>query len=208
LPDDVRRELESVGGRTRAGKLEERLAAARAAFEAERYVDARRTLAALAREVPTAAAVRELLGLTNYRLGRWREAARELEAFRLLTGSVTQNPVLADCYRALRRYTEVEALWGELKAASPSAELVAEGRIVTAGAMADRGDVEGALALMAPTERTPPRAREHHLRSWYVLADLHERSGDVPRARTLFARIVGHEPDFADAAERLAALGS
>jgi tetratricopeptide (TPR) repeat protein len=180
---------------------------ARAAFEAERYGDARRILVPLAREVPGAASVRELLGLADYRLGRWRDAARELEAFRLLTGSVSQNPVLADCYRALRRYTEVEALWAELKAASPSAALVAEGRIVTAGALADRDDVHGALELMAPAERVPAKVRDHHLRGWYVAGDLHERAGDLPRARALFGRIVRHDPDFADAAERLASLG-
>jgi tetratricopeptide (TPR) repeat protein len=207
LPDDVRRELGSAGGQPRTAKREERLAAARTAFEAERYSDARRILIPLARDVPGAASVRELLGLTNYRLGRWREAMRELEAFRLLTGSVSQNPVLADSYRALRRYTEVASLWEELKAASPSAALVAEGRIVTAGAMADRGDVEEALALMAPAERVPARIRDHHLRAWYVLGDLHERSGNLPRARALFARIARHDPEFADATERLAALG-
>jgi tetratricopeptide (TPR) repeat protein len=203
----VRRELAAGNGPASAAHLGDRLGAARAAFEAERYGDARRILAELARQVPSSPSVRELLGLTYYRLGRWRDAARELEAFRVLTGSVTQNPVLADSYRALRRYTEVDALWDELRAASPSAALVAEGRIVTAGARADRGDVEGALELMATAERTPARVREHHLRSWYVLADLYERSGDLPRARALFARIQRSDDDFADVPERLAALG-
>jgi tetratricopeptide (TPR) repeat protein len=207
LPDEVRRELETAGGAARAPRLEERLASARSAFQGDRYGDARRILTQLAREAPGAPSVRELLGLTNYRLARWRDAARELEAFRLLTGSVAQHPVLADCYRALRRYTEAEALWEELKAASPSAELVAEGRIVAAGTRADRDDVEGAIALMASTDRVPARVRDHHLRSWYVLADLHERSGDLPRARSLFGRIARYDEDFADVAARLAALG-
>ena len=42
-----------------------------------------------------AASVRELLGLAFYRAGRWQEAARELSAFRRITGSGEQNPVLA-----------------------------------------------------------------------------------------------------------------
>ena len=50
------------------------------------------------------------------------------------------------------------------------------------------------------------RPRRHHIRLWYALADLYERAGDTPRARELFGRIVAAEPDFADAAERLAAL--
>jgi len=40
-----------------------------------------------------------------------------------------------------------------------------------------------------------------------ALGDLYERAGDTPRARELFGRIVAAEPDFADAAERLAGLG-
>ncbi len=82
--------------------------------------------------------VRELHGLILYRLRRWRAAARELEAFAALTRSCEQGPVLADCYRALERWDRVEELWEELRHESPSAELVTEGRIVAAGALADR----------------------------------------------------------------------
>ena len=84
------------------------------------------------------AAARELYGLTLYRQGKWRAAAKQLEAFRLLTGSTEQHPVLADCYRALGQDAKVDELWDELRAASPSAELVVEGRIVVAGMLADR----------------------------------------------------------------------
>ena len=84
-------------------------------------------------------------GLTLYRLERWRQAAAELEAYRALTGSADQLPVLADCYRALRRYDRVDELWAELREASPSAALVTEGRIVAAGALADQGDLQGAI---------------------------------------------------------------
>jgi tetratricopeptide (TPR) repeat protein len=207
LPEDVVADLARVAGAQRAAKLEERLDAARGAFERERYMDARRILAKLAAEAPDVAAVRELFGLTLYRLDRWRQAAAELEAYRTLTGSVDQHPVLADCYRALRRYTEIDRLWEELKAASPSAALVAEGRIVMAGALADRGDLKSAIALIEKADVNPKRARDHHLRQWYVLADLYERSGNIPRARALFGRIRSMDPTFADTEDRLAALG-
>ena len=78
------------------------------AFRRERFDEARRILRPLAGQAPRAAPVRELYGLSLYRLGRWAQAARELEAYRSLTGSSEQNPVLADCYRALGRYAEVE----------------------------------------------------------------------------------------------------
>ena len=86
-------------------------------------------------------------------------------------------------------------------------ESVQAGRIVAAGALADQGELDRAIALLAPTERAPARVREHHLRSWYVLADLYERTGDLPRTRALFARILRYDPEFADVAARLAALG-
>src|SRR5437763_492783 len=88
---------------------------------------------------PDSADLRELLGLTYYRLGRWSLARKELEAFVALTGSTEQHPVLMDCARALGRFARVESLWAELRAASPTAAVVTEGRIVAAGALADRG---------------------------------------------------------------------
>ena len=207
LPDDVVAELEQAGGTKRAPKLAERLDAGRGAFERERYQDANRILSKLAREAPGAASVRELHGLTLYRLERWKQAATELEAYRAITGSADQDPVLADCYRALHRYARVEELWEELKAASPSAALVTEGRIVTAGARADQGDLQGAIALLAPASPKPKKVREHHLRQWYALADLYDRSGDVPQARRLFREVLANQPGFADTEQRLATLG-
>jgi tetratricopeptide (TPR) repeat protein len=177
------------------------------AFDRDRYADARRILAKLAVEVPDAAAVRELYGLTLYRMDRWRAAAAELEAYRSITGEVDQLPVLADCYRALRKWDKVAELWQELREASPSAELVAEGRIVMAGSLADRNDLASAIKLMEGTDAVPARVRPHHLRLWYVLADLYDRAGESPRARALFRRIREHDPAYADVRERLAALG-
>jgi hypothetical protein len=51
------------------------------------------------------------------------------------------------------------------------------------------------------------KVREYHLKQWYVLGDLYDRSGDVVRARQLFEMVVAHDPDFADTAQRLRALG-
>ncbi|MGH9185142.1 MAG: tetratricopeptide repeat protein [Acidimicrobiales bacterium] len=194
-------------GRATAPKLAQRLAEAGRAFERERYPEARKLLRPLLDQTPRSAAVRELYGLTLYRLGKWREAIRELEAFRTLTASTEQHPVLADCYRALGRWTEAEQLWDELRAASPSAELVAEGRIVAAGALADQGKVSDAIQLLERGLGAPRRPKEHHLRLRYALADLYERAGDVPRARELFGKVAATDADFADAAERLRSLG-
>jgi tetratricopeptide (TPR) repeat protein len=206
VEDSVRAELARAVGTGRAERTEQRLRDAGRAFEAERYTDAARILKKLADEAPTAAAVRELYGLTLYRQGRWRAAAGQLEAFRQLTGSTEQHPVLADCYRAMRRYHEVDDLWDELREASPSAELVTEGRIVVAGARSDQGDAAAAVRLLAQGFTFPKRPREHHLRRAYALADAYERAGDVVRARELFERLAAADPDFADARRRARSL--
>ena len=191
-----------------APRVERRLGQAADAFERAHLTDALRILKPLSKEAPNVPAVRELLGLALYGTGQWAAAAKELEAFRSLGGSVEQHPVLADCYRALKRYGAVVELWDELREASPGAALVTEGRIVAAGALADQGDIDGAIQLLERGPLRPSRgAALHHARLWYALADLYERAGDGPKARELFGRVVAVEPGLADAAERLAGLG-
>lgn len=203
---EAKDELVSALGPTRGAKANERLRDAAHAFERERYEEARKLLRPLAELAPQAASVRELLGLTYYRLGKWSEALRELGAFQEMTRSTEQHPVLADCNRALKRHVEVEALWDELRESSPSPDLVAEGRIVMAGSLADRNRTREAISLLERSQRNVKRAQVHHLRQAYVLADLYERGGDVTRARELFRWIVAHDAGFADAAERAGAL--
>jgi tetratricopeptide (TPR) repeat protein len=199
--------LVELVGPKRAERLEGRLGDAATAFAGDRFGEARQILSPIAREVPDLPEVRELYGLTLYRLGRWKDAARELDAFvELSGGSTEQHPVLADCRRALRQYGEVDRLWEELRESSPSGALVAEGRIVAAGARADRGDLAGAVRLLAKGFRFPKRPMEHHLRRAYALADLYERSGDIPQARALFGRLQLADPDFLDVGDRVANL--
>ncbi len=202
-----RAELEKVAGAGVAPKIERRLKAAAKAFDGERFDEALPALRMLAADVPHAAQVRELYGLALYRIGRWADAARELEAFVMLTDSSEQHPVLADCYRALRRWDDVERLWSDLRTASPSAELVTEGRIVAAGALADRGRLPEAVALMEQGFKAPSRPKPYHLRRMYVLADLYERSGALGEARDLFRRISRADPEFFDVVDRVRALG-
>lgn len=200
-------ELVKAVGQQSAVRIERKLREAARAFDRERFDEALPTLRMLARDAPTAPSIRELYGLTLYRMGRWNEALKELEAFTQMTRSVEQHPVLADCYRALRRWDDVERTWMELREASPSSALVNEGRLVAAGALADQGQLSAALALLAKGFRKPRHLAEHHLRRMYALADLYERSGDLARARSLFREIATEDPDFVDAVERVRSLG-
>ena len=182
-----------------------KLADAARAYAADRYQDALRILRKLSTQAPTSDGVKELLGLTLYRLGRWPLALRELEAHRQLSGSYDQYPVIADCYRAMRRYAEADAIWLELRQASPSPDVLGEGRLVAAGCLADQGDLSGAIALLeAALRRSKPKSP--NLRQWYALADLYERAGELARARDLFGRVAAVDPDAYDVRQRLVAL--
>ena len=203
---DPASELVKVLGPERGRGAVRRFEAAAKAFRAERFKEALPLLARLAREAPEVADVRELHGLVLYRLGRFGPAMAELEYFRELSGSTEQHPVLADCHRALGRWADVEALWTELGAASPSAELVTEGRLVLAGTKSDRGDLPAAIRVLEQGWRLPSRPRDHHLRRAYALADLYERAGRSPRARELFRWVESHDPLLADVSQRVRAL--
>ena len=68
------------------------------------------------REVRDVAAVHEVIGLAAYRTGRWKQAAAELELAQALHPAPELLPVLADAYRALRRWADVERIWADVRA--------------------------------------------------------------------------------------------
>jgi tetratricopeptide (TPR) repeat protein len=187
--------------------LQKRLGDAARHIQHGRDREAAGILHALSLEVPEAASVRELYGQALYGLGRYRQAVKELEAFVELTGSSDQHPMLADSYRALGRHNKVKELWAELREASPSPDIVSEGRIVAAGSLADQGKLGEAVKLLESAPPVRGRVAERHMRTWYALADLYERSGELSKSRQLFRRVVQHDADFADASARLHALG-
>jgi tetratricopeptide (TPR) repeat protein len=207
LDADAVAEVEREAGQQRAGRYRERLTAAAEALDRGRFDDARRMVRPVLRDLPNVAMAHEIAGLAFYATGQWRKAIAELETARGLDHSVRHHAVLADCYRALKRYDTVAELWSELKSASPEPSLMAEGRIVAAGALADQGDVRGALRVLERCREVPKKVREHHLRQWYVLADLLDRSGDIIEARRFFGLVAQNDSEFADVVQRLANLG-
>jgi tetratricopeptide (TPR) repeat protein len=207
LPEQVADDLHTMLGTRRGGKVAVVLNEAAKAFERERFTETARILRPLIEEAPDSPAVRELFGLACYREGKWAEAIRHLEVFVELTGSDEQHPVLADAHRALKHYGQVANLWEELSQSSPSAHLVAEGRIVMAGSLADQGKLLEAIALIERGSIESKKPKDHHLRLWYCLADLYERAGDIPRARDRFQRIMAIDTSYVNVPERLANLG-
>jgi tetratricopeptide (TPR) repeat protein len=207
LAPDVVEEVRSTSAPARAARHEERLASAMEALGRDRYPEARRLAQQVAKELPELAAAQEIIGLASYRLGEWRKAAAALELARMLEGTVRHHAVLADCYRAMKRYDDVDALWREVRESSPHPALMAEARIVAAGAKADQGDLAAAITIMGPVSDHPKRVRDHHLRQWYVMGDLYDRAGDPIRARRYFRLVYGADAEFVDVADRLNALG-
>ena len=208
LASEVRdRVNESVSSPQHAAKLRERLLGAFVSLERERYAEARRIGNQLARELSDVAAVHELIGLANYRLGEWRKAAAALERSQTLNPDPDTMPILMDSLRALGRHDDVVEVWKELRQASPGHETMAEGRIIMAGSLADQGELAAAISEMQPARSKPKRVRDHHLRQWYMLADLFDRAGDTVGAVRFFERIAMSDADFVDVRQRLRALG-
>ncbi len=212
VPDEVAAQIRVAASAATAHHREllvRRAAEAVEALEHGRNQEAYRTGKSVADEAPEVAAVRWVVGLAAYRAGRWRDAVAHLEAHAALTGESQGLPLIMDSYRALGRRSKVATLWGDVRRRSPDPDTLAEARIVAAATVADRGDLAGAISLLAAAGagKALRNPGERHLRQWFALADLYERAGDVPRARELFARVQAAEPDAFGVEARLEALG-
>jgi tetratricopeptide (TPR) repeat protein len=152
------------------------------------------------------ASVREILALALYRAERYKDVIREVQAYRRMTGRADQNHILADAFRATGAPDRAVPLAEEAMGAPVPVEIRAEAAVVAGSALADMGRYEQALALLRRYDRDTSTAHEHDLRIWYVIADVLERAGRRSEAVDRFKRILAHDPDAYDVAERLAAL--
>ncbi len=155
---------------------------------------------------PRAATVREVLGLAHYRAERFRDALRELGAYRRISGRADQNHVIADCHRALGAPEKAVPLAREAMSARIPPEARAEAAVVGASALADLERYDEAIAILRRFRTNPQVARPYDLRVWYVLGDVLERAGRGKEAAREFRRILRHDPGAFDAAERLSRL--
>jgi len=179
------------------------------AYNRGRYEEASRRISPVAEIAPRVVGIREIAGLSNYRAGSWRAAAAHLRAHYDLSGDASHLPAVMDCERALKHPRTVRKFYEIVRAASPPPEVLSEARIVMAASMAERGDLPAAIALLidAGAGKRVRNPADRHVRQWYVLADLYERSGDVPRARDMFTRVATADPGAFDVDERLDELG-
>lgn len=205
LPREIVEDIRAAAGgkSNRAVDLMER---AVGALESGRDTEAERAASLAKSQAPRSGAIREVLGLAHYRRGRFREALRELQAYRRLTGRADQNHLIADSHRALGAPEKAVEVAREAMRARLPAEIRSEAAVVAGAALADLGRYDEALTMLRRFDQGPDVARPHDLRVWYVMGDVLERSGRAPEAARAFRRIVEHQPDAFDAAERLARL--
>jgi tetratricopeptide (TPR) repeat protein len=208
LSDDTVKELRATARPGKGEILVKVFADAVAAFAAEDYDEAIR-LGEQAKHIALRSiAAREFLGLAYYRSERWSEAARELSAFRRLAGSTEQNPVIADCYRAMRKPEKAIEYCDEVLPGRVDEAVYYEAQIVAAGALADMRRMDEAIGRLEALDLRPEVARLHHLRVWYSLADLLERRGRYTHARELFEAVAAADAELTDAPARARRLAT
>lgn len=193
----------------RRERLVEQMGKAIEAYDRHRFEEASRLANRLTQDAPGVAEVLELAGLASYRAQTWRPAARNLAAYRELTDDPDYLPLEMDCARAIGRPRAVGDLFELLRQSSPEPDVLAEGRLVLAGSMADRGKIAEAIELLEAAGAGKARRNpgDRHIRQWYLLADLYDRAGDAPHARALFTMVQQADPRAYDVAQRLKDLG-
>ena len=153
------------------------------------------------------AAVREAIGLTAYRTGRYAEALAELRAARRMNGAPDHLPVMADAERGLGRPERALALANDPDVKQLDKESAVELRIVLAGARRDLGQHAAAVGLLEGPDLDPPQIEPWTVRLWYAYADALLAAGRTDDARSYFAAAADADlDDETDAAERVAAL--
>jgi hypothetical protein len=152
------------------------------------------------------APVREAVGVAAYHAGDYAEAARELRAYRRMSGDSGYRAVLADCERALGRADVALRLVAEAVAAGADPEELTELRLVEAGARRDLG--EGAAARMVLEDALGGRPRPEgltdadpgRLRLALAYADLLRDGGEEDLAEQWVLAVADLDPDLVSAA--------
>ena len=212
LPGDVLAEVRKAfeGTSYQREKMVTFLTRAAEAYDRHRYEEALRLAKTVADATPGVAPVRELAGLAAYRAERWPIARTNLRAYFELTSNAEHQPLVMDCERATRRFVAVEKTFGETIASEPTADVLAEARIVMASTLADQERYVEAIDLLqrAGAAKVLRNPAYRHVRLWYALGDICDRAGDIVMARELFARVVSANPEAYDARQRLDDLGT
>ncbi|MCL5948382.1 MAG: hypothetical protein M1420_04400 [Actinobacteria bacterium] len=212
LPAEVEEEIAGLTAGKESGarqRILDMLAIAARAYDRGYFKESLQYAGKVLRQLPASVSARELAGLSYYGLGKWHEASTRLQWVVDTTGDMSQVPVLMDCHRAMGNYSEVADLYDLLRRSSPLPEVLAEGRIVAAEALADEGRIMEGIELLerAGVRKMIRNPKERHYRQWYVLGDLYEKAEHIATARLMFKRVSECDGGATDAKERLDFIG-
>ncbi len=195
LPRHVVESLMRVTPASRQNAALAALAAAAEAFSEGQYHVAVRKAEHAKDLASRDATIREILGISAYRVGDWQKALRELRTYRRLSGETTHMPVEMDALRALERPDDVAAVWDEFRKLGGGPAVKKEARVVYASHLIDIGDLETAAELAG----SPPKVADpwpEDLRLWYVAARIAALQGDKLNARRFADNILLADPSF------------
>jgi hypothetical protein len=117
------------------------------------------------------AAIREAVGVAAYHCGDWAQALAEFRAARRMGSKSQLLPLIADCERGVGRPERAIELARSSEAAELTGDDADEMRIVAAGARADLGHLDQAMALLSSPAPDPTRTGSTAARLFYAYAD-------------------------------------
>jgi tetratricopeptide (TPR) repeat protein len=207
LAPDVRRELSTLD-RATADAVARHLVAAGQLLDDDPEAALSHARAARAR-ASRIAAIREAVGIAAYHCGDWGQALSELRAARRMGSKSPLLALLADCERGLGRPERAIELARGPDAAQLAGDDADELRIVAAGARADLGQLDQALAVLSTPQLDPNRTGSTAARLFYAYADTLLALGRDDEALQWFLRSAGADIEgVTDAEDRVAELGS
>jgi tetratricopeptide (TPR) repeat protein len=207
LSPEIRRELTTLD-RTNADIVARHLVAAGDLLDEDPEAALAHARAARARS-GRIAAVREAVGIAAYHCGDWAQALAELRAARRMGSKSVLLPLIADCERGVGRPERAIELARGPEAAALTGDDADEMRIVAAGARADLGQLEQALAVLSSPPLDPARTGQTAARLAYAYADTLLALDRGDEALQWFLRAAAADVDgVTDAEERVAELAS
>ena len=117
------------------------------------------------------AAIREAVAVAAYHCGDWAQALSEFRAAKRMGSTSQLLPLIADCERGVGRPERAIELARGPEAAQLVGDDADEMRIVVAGARADLGHPEQALAVLSSPPPDPSRTGSTAARLCYAYAD-------------------------------------
>ncbi|MBV8929515.1 MAG: tetratricopeptide repeat protein [Mycobacteriaceae bacterium] len=205
LAPEIRRELTTLD-RVNADIVARHLVAAGELLDDDPQAALAHARAARARS-GRIAAVREAVGIAAYHCGDWQQALAELRAARRMGSKSTLLPLIADCERGIGRPERAIELARSPDAAQLTGDDVDELRIVAAGARADLGQLDQALAVLSSPPPDPARTGQTAARLDYAYADTLLALGRTDEALRWFLHAAAADVDgVTDAEDRVAEL--